>query len=81
MSEFMPLQNYSTSSEAEMNVQILREAGIAAILQGPQAGIFGAGFSGVSIQGVTLLVREEDVEEALELIGGDEEEPADSAGL
>ena len=74
MSEFVPIQNYQTPAEAEMCATILREAGIAAILQGPQAGIFGAGFSGATAQGVTLLVPEDQVENALDLIGDDEDE-------
>lgn len=71
--DFVAIQNYSTSTEAEMCAAILEEAGIAAILQGPQAGLFGAGFSGNSVQGVTLLVPEDRVEEALDLIGNEDD--------
>ena len=74
MNDFVQLNQYATVIEAEMHATILREAGIAAIVQGPQAGIFGAGFSGWSVQGVTLLVPEDDYEEAMELIGEEPEE-------
>jgi hypothetical protein len=67
--DFVALQNYSTSAEAEMHVELLREAGIQAYVQGPQPGIFGAGFSGASVQGVTLMVAAKDVQAAFELIG------------
>jgi hypothetical protein len=72
MGEFVVFQNYGSTVEAEMHAEILREAGIAAILQAPHQGIFGAGFSGSSVQGVTLMVREEDFDRAADLIGTDE---------
>ena len=71
---FIKLSQYATVIEAEMHATMLREAGIAAIVQGPQAGMFGAGFSGWSVQGVTLLVPEHDYEEAMDLIGEELEE-------
>jgi hypothetical protein len=74
MSHFVPLQNFSTAAEAELNAEILREAGIAAILQGPQQGIFGAGFSGLSIQGVTIMVPASEFDRAAELIGDDDDD-------
>jgi hypothetical protein len=73
MSKFVAIRNYQTDVEAEMYAQILRDAGIAVLLQGPQPGFFGAGFSGASVHGVTLLVAEDVVEEALELIGDEDE--------
>lgn len=72
MNKFIKLNHYPTTMEAELHANILREAGIAAIVQGPQAGIFGAGFSGWSVQGVTLLVSADDYEDALDLIGEEE---------
>lgn len=68
MNDFVALQSYNTTAEAEMHAEILREAGIPAILQSPNQGIFGAGFSGFSGQGVTLLVPESELEHAAELI-------------
>ena len=72
MSDFVVLQNYGTAAEAELNAELLRAAGVIALLQGPQQGIFGAGFSGLSIQGVTLLVPAADYERAAELIANEE---------
>lgn len=68
MNNFVELKSYSTTVEAEMHAEILREAGIPAILQSPNQGIFGAGFSGFSGQGVTLLVPDSELEHAAELI-------------
>ncbi len=68
MSDFVVLANYGSTAEAEMHAEILRNAEIAVILQGPQFGLFGAGFAGASVQGVTLMIPEEDLELALELI-------------
>jgi Putative prokaryotic signal transducing protein len=73
MNNFVVLQSYSTTVEAEMHAEILREAGIPAILQSPNQGIFGAGFSGFSGQGVTLLVPENELDHAAELIDLPEE--------
>lgn len=73
MSNFVALHNFPTLVEAEMNAELLRAAGITPLLQGPQSGMFGAGFSGMSVQGVTLLVPADDLERALELIGDSEE--------
>jgi len=69
---FVALQNYGSTAEAEMCVELLREAGIQAYVQGPQSGIFGAGFSGASVQGVTLMVAAKDVEAASELLREEE---------
>ena len=74
MSDFKKVAHYSTNAEAEMHAEILRAAGIPAITQGPQAGFFGGGFSGFSVQGVALLVPESALDAALGLIGGDDVE-------
>ena len=68
MSDFVAFQNYGSPAEAEMHAEILRSADIVVIIQGQQTGIFGAGFAGTTVQGVTLLVPEDDLERALELI-------------
>jgi hypothetical protein len=72
MSDFVTLQNYSTSAEAEFNAELLRADGVVVLLQGPQQGIFGAGFSGLSVHGVTLMVPAADYDRALELISNNE---------
>lgn len=68
MSDFVAFNTYSSTVEAEMHAQILQEAGIPAIVQSPGQGMFGAGFSGNFVHGVTLLVPEADLERASELI-------------
>jgi hypothetical protein len=72
MNDFVALHNYSTTAEAELNAELLRAAGMVALLQSPQQGLFGAGFSGLSVHGVTLLVPAVDYDRALALIAGDE---------
>jgi hypothetical protein len=74
MNSFVALRSYSTTVEAEMHAEILREAGIPAILQSPNQGIFGAGFSGFSGQGITLMVPENELDNAADLIHLAEEE-------
>jgi hypothetical protein len=68
MSDFVVFNNYGSITEAEIHAEILRAEDIAVILQGPQSGMFGAGFAGTTVQGVTLLVPTEDLDRALELI-------------
>ncbi len=72
MKGFVALRNFGTSMEADLYAEVLRENGIGVLLQGPQAGMFGAGFSGASVQGVTLLVAEADAARAAVLIGGEQ---------
>lgn len=68
MSDFVAFNTYSSTVEAEMHAQILENAGIPAIVQSPGQGMYGAGFSGIFVHGVTLLVAEEHLERAAELI-------------
>jgi hypothetical protein len=72
MSDFVALQNYSNSAEAEFNAELLRADGVVVLLQSPQQGMFGAGFSGTSVHGVTLMVPAADYDRALELISNNE---------
>ena len=74
MSDFVAFKTYGSTIEAEMHAGILHEAGIPAIVQSPGHGLFGAGFSGLLAQGVTLLVPEDQLEDAGELIDDAEEE-------
>lgn len=69
MSGFAILKNYGTVLEAELHADLLRQAGIPAMLQGPQSGMFGAGFSGASAQGVTLMVPANHLARAREVLG------------
>jgi hypothetical protein len=74
MSDFVAFKTYSSTIEAEMHAGILHEAGIPAIVQSPGHGLFGAGFSGLMVHGVTLLVPEDQLEDAGELIDDPEAE-------
>jgi hypothetical protein len=74
MSDFVAFKTYSSTIEAEMHAGILHEAGIPAIVQSPGHGMFGAGFSGLFVHGVTLLVPEDQLEDAGELIDDPEAE-------
>lgn len=67
MSDWVVVGNYASSAEAEMYIEILREAGIPAVLrsEGP---IFGAGFSGTMPRGSSIAVAAELAEQAHELI-------------
>lgn len=71
MSIFVAVHDYGTSAEAEMQAEILRAAGIPAVLQGPQAGFYGPGFSGASVQGISLMVPAELANEARFLLRDD----------
>ena len=62
------LRNYPNRVEAEFDQERLQQAGIPVLLQGPEAGIFGGGFSGASPFGVELSVPDNRVEEARALI-------------
>ena len=68
MGDFVAFRSYSSTVEAEMHAEILRDAGIAVLIQSPDIGIFGAGASGNFVHGVTLMVSEGDFEQAAELI-------------
>ncbi|MFO7260516.1 MAG: DUF2007 domain-containing protein [bacterium] len=78
MSDWVKLRNYASRAEADFHAGLLRGEGIPVLLQGPDIGIFGGGFGGMSVQGVTLLVPAADLDHALEVLGLDEpeDEPA-----
>ena len=62
------LHTFSSSFEADMLVEILNEADIPTLVQGPEAGIYGFGFGGVTPRGATVLVPSDRVEEAKEIM-------------
>ncbi len=68
MSDFVAFKTYSSTVEAEMHAGILHDAGIPAIVQSPGHGMFGAGFSGLFVHGVTLLVPADRLDDAGDLI-------------
>lgn len=66
-------KTYSAVFMAEMAVGLLEDAGIPALSRGEYAGIFGGGWAGTVAKGVDVLVPEDRVEEAREVLGPDEE--------
>ncbi len=77
MNDWIEIASYGTGVEADWAVATLEAAGVPARLKGERAGVFGVTFQGALAQGLILLVRSEDAEEARELLGLDqgEEEP------
>ena len=56
MSDWVQLATFGTGFEADLARQSLTDAEIPCLLQGNQAGIFGAGFQGPVMGGITLYV-------------------------
>lgn len=75
--EWVLLREYAGRFEADLDIGLLQGAGIPMLVKGPSAGIYGPGFAGPSAAGVRVYVREEDLVEAIELLGlpKGEEEP------
>lgn len=67
MNDWVVVATYNTNTEAELYIEILREAGIPAVLrsEGP---IFGPGFSGSMTRGSGIAVPAELADEAHDLI-------------
>ncbi|HTI65507.1 MAG TPA: DUF2007 domain-containing protein [Gemmatimonadaceae bacterium] len=63
------LTNFPTALEADMFVEQLKSAGIAAVSRGVDiTGIFGPGFQGATARGVDVLVPQEQADEAREFL-------------
>jgi len=63
------LVNFATALEADMFVEQLKSAGVAAVSRGVDiTGIFGPGFQGATARGVDVLVADDQLEEARELL-------------
>jgi hypothetical protein len=54
--------------QAEMLAQILGDAGIPTLAQGPQAGVFGYGFGASTPQGISLRVPADRLDQAREIL-------------
>lgn len=67
MSDWVVVATYSSNTEAELYVEILREAGIPAVVR-HEGAIFGPGFSGSMSRGAAIAVPAELEEQAAELI-------------
>ncbi len=55
--------------ESDLARGVLEQAGIPVLEKGPAAGIFGPGFGGATTEGITLLVPNDQLEAAQELVG------------
>ncbi|HET9983801.1 MAG TPA: hypothetical protein VFQ38_09450 [Longimicrobiales bacterium] len=73
-SGWVKLREYAGQLEAALDLGVLEEAGIPTLVQGPEVGIFGPGFAGATARGVSILVPVDQLEAALELVGGDAED-------
>ena len=75
--EWVKLVNVAMGFEAEMLVERLKSSGIEAIARGNDiVGIFGPGFQGATARGVDVLVPDEQMNEAREVLAefqGDDE--------
>lgn len=71
MKEWVKLKQYAALFEAEMDQQLLEQSGIPVLVKGPITGVFGPGFAGATVEGVTLLVPDDQVDAARELLGAD----------
>jgi hypothetical protein len=65
---------YAALYESELPRQRLEAAGIPVIIKGVEAGIWGPGFPGPTSTGITLLVPEDRLDEARDLLYEDEED-------
>lgn len=73
---WIEIASFGAVYEADLAVAILEGAGIpAAVGSGDHVGIFGAGFQGRTIRGVSVLVPSNRAEEARELL---EEDPPEA---
>lgn len=75
--EWVKLVNVAMGFEAEMLVERLKSSGIEAIARGNDiVGIFGPGFQGATARGVDVLVPDEQMNDAREVLAefqGDDE--------
>lgn len=73
---WIQVASFGAVYEADLAVAILEGAGIPATLgSGEHTGIFGAGFGGRTIRGVSVMVPSDRAEEARELL---EEDPPEA---
>ena len=69
MPSLIKLTNFATALEADMFVEQLKSAGIVAVSRGVDiTGIFGPGFQGATARGVDVLVAQDQIAEARELL-------------
>lgn len=76
MSDWVVVADYGSITEAEVYVEILRAAGIPAVVRSDGA-IFGPGFSGSMSRGVRVAVPGDLAESARDLIAGSTDDAPD----
>jgi hypothetical protein len=65
---FVPLANFPNALEADIARARLEAEGIPVLVKGLHVGLFGAGFQGLTVGGVELLVPSPELERARRLI-------------
>lgn len=66
--DWIEFRNYAAQYEADLAIGVLKEAGIPVMTRGPLTGAFGPSFAGPTIQGVSVLVPAEYIDEANDLL-------------
>jgi len=65
---YVPLANFPNALEADIARERLEAEGIPVLVKGLHVGLFGAGFQGLAIGGVELLVPSPELERAQHLL-------------
>lgn len=65
---WVKLMSCNYGYESDMIREIMQEAGIPTLAQGPQAGVFGFGFGGPTPQGITVSVPSDRLDEAKKIL-------------
>ncbi len=76
---WIKLETFNAGYQADIVVELLHQADIPTLVQGPEAGIYGFGFGGMTAKGVTIKVPSDRLQEARDLLEAsstpDTEEP------
>lgn len=70
-SEWAVLKDYASRLEADLDLATLETENVPTIVQGPEVGIFGPGFSGSTSLGVRVYVPKVMLQFARDLIGAE----------
>ena len=68
--DWRPVAEYAALYETELPRQQLEAADIPVLVKGVEPGIWGPGFAGPTSRGITLLVPEDRLDEARDLLEG-----------
>lgn len=78
--QWVKLHTFNAQFEADMLIEILNQADIPTLVQGPEAGIYGFGFGGATAKGVTIKVPSDRLEEARQLLEAPPSQPPAEPG-